>query len=434
MIHNETIGKGAAMLKLLIIADDFTGALDTGVQFAAEGIETRVITNTQVDFSGIAPEAEVLVLDAETRHLSGEAAYQVVYETAKRAWGLGIPYIYKKTDSALRGNVGSELKAVLDATGSRSLHFFPAFPRMHRTTEDGIHYINGIPVHESVFGRDPFDPVKSSSVKELISETVPVTCVGNMEGWKPQPGIMIYDAGKDEELREKGEFLKAQGELGVTAGCAGFASILPKLLGLEGRKSKEILTGTRFFMVCGSVNPITRVQVEHGERCGFYRIRMTPAQKLDTDYYKTGMGRHLLEKWCGIARKHPWCILDTNDLEDTDKTMEYARTCGLSTEEVRVRISTTLGYILTEMIGMGLEGTLMIVGGDCLIGFIRHVGAQVIVPVYEAAPGAVVFRICVGEKWFNVISKSGGFGEADLLETLAGSMAGIREEIYAGQL
>ena len=57
-----------------------------------------------------------------------------------------------------------------------------------------------------------------------------------------------------------------------------------------------------------------------------------------------------------------------------------------------------------------------------------------IVPVYEAAPGAVVFRICVGEKWFNVISKSGGFGEADLLETLAGSMAGIREDIYAGQL
>ncbi|RAZ93762.1 four-carbon acid sugar kinase family protein, partial [Klebsiella oxytoca] len=81
--------------------------------------------------------------------------YQVVYETAKRAWGLGIPYMYKKTDSALRGNVGSELTAVLDATGSRSLHFFPAFPRMHRTTEDGIHYINGIPVHESVFGRDP---------------------------------------------------------------------------------------------------------------------------------------------------------------------------------------------------------------------------------------------------------------------------------------
>jgi uncharacterized protein YgbK (DUF1537 family) len=36
-------------------------------------------------------------------------------------WGErhGITHIYKKTDSALRGNVGAELKALLDATGNR---------------------------------------------------------------------------------------------------------------------------------------------------------------------------------------------------------------------------------------------------------------------------------------------------------------------------
>ncbi len=28
------------MLKLLVIADDFTGALDTGVQFSKQGIQT----------------------------------------------------------------------------------------------------------------------------------------------------------------------------------------------------------------------------------------------------------------------------------------------------------------------------------------------------------------------------------------------------------
>ena len=31
------------MISLLMIADDFTGALDTGVQFAASGVETRVV-------------------------------------------------------------------------------------------------------------------------------------------------------------------------------------------------------------------------------------------------------------------------------------------------------------------------------------------------------------------------------------------------------
>ena len=33
------------MVKLLIIADDFTGALDTGIQFAKKGIETQVFRN-----------------------------------------------------------------------------------------------------------------------------------------------------------------------------------------------------------------------------------------------------------------------------------------------------------------------------------------------------------------------------------------------------
>ena len=38
------------MLRLLMIADDFTGALDTGVQLAAHGIPTQVVVG-QADLS-----------------------------------------------------------------------------------------------------------------------------------------------------------------------------------------------------------------------------------------------------------------------------------------------------------------------------------------------------------------------------------------------
>ena len=64
------------MLLLLILADDFTGALDTGVQFAARGIPTRVIVGDKVDFAS--PDAQVLVVDTETRHLPPEQAYAVI--------------------------------------------------------------------------------------------------------------------------------------------------------------------------------------------------------------------------------------------------------------------------------------------------------------------------------------------------------------------
>ena len=38
------------MVKLLMIADDFTGALDTGVQFATRGAMTMVLTDPAYDF------------------------------------------------------------------------------------------------------------------------------------------------------------------------------------------------------------------------------------------------------------------------------------------------------------------------------------------------------------------------------------------------
>ena len=176
------------MVTLLIVADDFTGALDTGVKFAEYGAQVQVITDYHYDFSNRQEEAEVLVVDAETRHLSSEQAYERVYRIVSGAMKAEIPYIIKKTDSALRGNIGSELTAALEASGSGVLHFLPALPQMGRTTSDGRHYIEGIPVEESVFGRDPYDPVPCSDITELIGlqSEIEVRVISNGEPLEPQ--------------------------------------------------------------------------------------------------------------------------------------------------------------------------------------------------------------------------------------------------------
>lgn len=143
------------MIKLLMIADDFSGALDAGVQFAARGAATRVVTDLDCDF--LETDAEVLVMVAETRHLPPQKAYDVVYHVARNAREAGVPYIYKKTDSALRGNVGSELAAVMDAADADVMPFLPAFPKLNRVTRNGVHYVDGVPVAESIFGQDPLN-------------------------------------------------------------------------------------------------------------------------------------------------------------------------------------------------------------------------------------------------------------------------------------
>lgn len=66
--RNHEKGGFDIMIRLLIIADDFTGALDTGVKFSAAGASTKIITDVHTNFTGDGPE--VLVLCVPTRHLS----------------------------------------------------------------------------------------------------------------------------------------------------------------------------------------------------------------------------------------------------------------------------------------------------------------------------------------------------------------------------
>lgn len=91
------------MVKMLIIADDFTGALDTGIQFAKKGIITQVIIGSRTEQIKVSETARVLVVDLETRPMKAEDAYSAVYQLTRWAIRFSIPIIYKKTDSALRG-------------------------------------------------------------------------------------------------------------------------------------------------------------------------------------------------------------------------------------------------------------------------------------------------------------------------------------------
>ena len=232
------------MLRLLMIADDFTGALDTGVQLAAHGIPTQVVVG-QADLS--ACSSTVLVVDTETRHLPAAKAAKAVEELTRSAVENGVGCIYKKTDSALRGNIGAELAALLKASGARNLPFLPAFPQIGRTTEKGVHYIKGVPVNESPFGIDPFEPVRCAEVTKLIhlQTDVPAQSLQPGETAADKTGILVYDAATAADLEAAGQQLFQNGTPPVLAGCAGFAAFLPELLGLSDGSVVETATGAR---------------------------------------------------------------------------------------------------------------------------------------------------------------------------------------------
>ena len=197
------------MIKILIIADDFTGALDTGIKFSTAGAKTKVVTDMEINFHQDLPE-EVLVLCAPTRHLPAKEAYDTIFKIVRRAVQAKIRCIYKKTDSALRGNIGAELSAALDGSGEKALFFIPALPAMGRITLNGTHYIDGVPVDQSIFGQDPFEPVERSYVPDLLHLQceVPVRVVTREQlmdiSLGEMDGICVFDCTSKADMEKEG--------------------------------------------------------------------------------------------------------------------------------------------------------------------------------------------------------------------------------------
>lgn len=407
------------MSKLLMIADDFTGALDTGVQCAARGAKTLVVTDPAYDFSGIDPELQVLVLDGETRHLPPQEAYEVVFGAVKRALGAGFTHIYKKTDSALRGNIGSELTAVLDAAGGEELHFFPAFPKLDRVTVGGVHYIGGTPVAESVFGEDPFEPVRLSSVPEIIhaQSEVPVTVCSLSGGEERAHGIHVYDARTDEDLLRWGKGLGREG-LRLSAGCAGFASVLSQVLGFQGGAAERPELPPELFVLCGSINPVTLQQIRTAQSQGFPYACLTPEQRLEPSWLDSPACDAAVQSWLEQSKQSGRFVLSAND-PDRCGEQASAPESALTVEQLRIRISTQLGQLGKRLLEGGLDATILCTGGDTLLALMRAVGTSQLTPVCELETGVVLTAFPFGGRTCYILSKSGGFGKPELFCTLA---------------
>lgn len=407
------------MIQLLIIADDFTGALDSGVQLAGSGVRTRVTTAKTISPEQL-QETEVLVIDAETRHLSAGQAADIVREIVAQAAEFGIPHIYKKTDSALRGNIGAELQAALEGSGETRLAFLPAFPQLGRYTAHGVHYIQKTPVSESVFGADPFEPVRHSDVAELIAEqsSLPVHKVSVGGVWSARPGIHVFDAADQCDLEWAGALLQRSGALRLSAGCAGFAGVLPGLLALEKRACLRPALEKKLLVICGSVNPITCEQVAVAEQAGFAHWRLSPEQKLAEGYWNTRKGCQTLDELRRMLREHPFMVIDSNDAGDNTITAQYAAERGLSIDAIRVGISHALGQIVRELFANPDLGTLLITGGDTLLQCMAQMGVTEMEPICEMFCGVVLSRFHFGGCSRYVLSKSGGFGVSTLLPDL----------------
>jgi len=76
------------MVELLLIADDMTGALDSGVKLAHAGV--RTVATADLDCAFDLAGVQALVASTQSRHLPPGEAYERVFRLAQAARQAGV--------------------------------------------------------------------------------------------------------------------------------------------------------------------------------------------------------------------------------------------------------------------------------------------------------------------------------------------------------
>ena len=417
-----------AMYTLLVLADDLTGALDTGVQFSKKGIPTQVYPGpggTGGPERGKAPlpaRAEgALVINTATRHCSSAAAFRVTGGILEQY--AAVPYVYKKTDSTLRGNIGAELEALIRARNPEVLPFIPAYPNLGRSTRQGRQYLDGVPVDKTAAASDALNPLRHSFIPDIIAEEseLPVRLVPGASfagGGGTGPEIWVYDAESNARLRDIARGLGERKLLGATAGCAGFAEFLVDLIPFAavGRDSSFIggpergrpLTPRPLLVICGSRHPVSLIQVKAAREEGIPALAVE-GDKLSRPGWLEGEEAASIVSRCGeLLRAGGCCILGTRISLGFEGggPPQGSSAAGL------------LGKLTALIFGQSGPLHLAVFGGDTLLGIIEALGCGLLHPLREIRPGVVLAGAEVPGGTFFIASKSGAFGEPGLIAEL----------------
>ena len=391
-----------------VIADDLTGALDTALQFRKAGKQTIVSTRPGVWPSG----GSVVALSTETRHVPAASAAASVTAAFRTLPGGTSARIYKKTDSLLRGNIGAELRALCNASGSGPLVFAPAYPTGGRTTIDGTHRLEGVPVAEAAPGQDPVTPVRESHIPSLLrdsaglkAEWVPLDVVrGDGEGFvdalaRAQGNgvdVVVPDVETDDDLRAIASALRSSAAGRISAGSAGLAEYLARPYQAS-IKSEDPGRSVFVAAVVGTPSAHTKVQVERALGTGFARrMRIRSGADIEAAIRET----------CPDRRSDRLVIFDT--------TLEGAA----PRPEERLRQLRRVGDLCRAIGDAADQPGLILTGGDtarAALDALEVDAIEVLGEIEWGVPGGHALRGT--RRVASVVTKGGNMGGPDALTT-----------------
>jgi 2-keto-3-deoxygluconate permease len=408
--------------KMIIIADDLTGAADTAVQFSKRGIKSLVIND--IDNAGRSwNEYDVLAVNTASRSDTGDMAYRKTLNTGKVLSGRDIKLIYKKVDSTLRGNIGAELSGLMDSLKISFCVLVPALPEQGRIVIDGNLYVKGVLLSDTEVKSDPTKPVTESYIPAIISKqtdkkTEVISYTRVIEGRDSlisaikqhinnNVQILVIDAREKENLKIIASALAGLKEKILISGSLGLAEFIPEYFLAEKMRKSNII-------IAGSVSSVTLSQID-------YVKAHSDTDQIDINIPELFAGGKTKEKERVIDIVQDSCkkgndviIRSAGNRSDMDKSFEAGKNSGLDKPEVSEIIASFLGEIAAEIIrGVSINGMLL-TGGDTALKTAKALNVSGLIVENEVLPGMPFgYFSDMAYKDIKIITKAGGFGTED---------------------
>lgn len=396
--------------RFLIVADDFTGANDTGVQLKRYGIPVEVLLDGKQSPGDIS-----LVLDTESRALMAGAAGRKVKRMLEGVELSEFSFVIKKVDSTLRGNVAEEIAALDAVYQSELIVFAPAFPDLGRTTVRGVHQLHGVRISETEIGCDPKNPVLEDRLEQILraafEEDVRQYGLSEIRGslHLGEARISCFDSETNDDMQGVVRTAMASGKRVLWVGSAAIADMLLRTL-------RQVRPA---FAICGSVSDVTRRQIHTAQQAGTHLVSVPVPEFLHGDAKK----ETYVEACSEILHRGGDVILLSSasyDRTEIERSVQAGKKCGMGLPEIGTYVQNLLGEIGAAVLEKNEIAGIFLTGGDTAMGFLQRIGARGSSIQEEIAIGIPKMRILGGEyDGMSAVTKAGAFGsDGDLLYAL----------------
>lgn len=392
------------MDRILVIADDFTGAGDTGVQFVNGGWDIRIEMEPEKTDSHSS-----VVIDTETRNLSSDEAYCRLKDMIGKLDIDCFGFYFKKVDSVLRGNICAELKAMKEAVRPDVMVFNPANPKAGRTVIHGVVQVDGIDLCKTALSRDPLSPVQNDCIKSFLEQGLgePAVYVTQEEIKNKEEKLtgcknIIFDAQTEMDLENAVRLFAAAGKKILWAGSAGLAGAAARVFGKNGPVLSMI----------GSITEISQKQV-----C---RMAETGAKLVELDIFRLldgGTAEAAVEEAVQALRSGTdVVVVSAGTKEDYIRSVTTGEQLGYTGEEIAKFTQEQFGIAAGKIMESAAPKGLILSGGDTAVSVMKKFHVSSVVVLEEVLPSIPLCRMEDGDyPGLLCITKSGSFGSENAL-------------------